>query len=548
MESYPRPTARPVITLRFEKFSSFVEEYASHLSLGGMFISAREVRPVGQVVGLEVELGDGFRLIEGVGEVVWVRSRAAGSAKPAGMALRFQALDEQGRELVLKILEEQVKSGGEPFDIDDVPADAETGAAAPADAETGAAATTPPDPAPPMPTVSAAETVRAAETPRELDFRAPWGPDLPEIPHEVLEDPEPTAASAKMEPALPAEDPVAPEASPAIQEPALKVAEQKMPDDALRPPADETVDSGSSSAPLPPAEPTAAREATPSYSLPESPRAEPSPAVAPKAAAAVAATSEVILGYEDDLFRDDLPVKSSLAATTRSMLASGARFLAALLLLAVVAGALYYRQSLARLAGLAGPSPPEPPAAAAPAEESRVQPEAAVETLASGADPALRPPSQRLPDAAPDSPPPSANQGGAGVAAEASSPIQNPDTEAGIAAAQRVEAISWRSTAAGTEVTLDLDGPLGDRRITHDRLEWAPDREQVTLAGIDFPYSPGTVRVETPELRQIRTGLHSAGGDSELRLVFDFSVGDAAITDLRELGDRIQLVVRRPVP
>ena len=115
-----------------------------------------------------------------------------------------------------------------------------------------------------------------------------------------------------------------------------------------------------------------------------------------------------------------------------------------------------------------------------------------------------------------------------------------------LAFAERVKDISWRSTAEGTEVTLLLDGQLGDRRITHDRLEWAPDREQVTLTGIAFPYNATAISVRTPELKQIRTGLHSAAGATELRLVFDFSIDDATIADLRELSDRVQVIIRRP--
>ena len=68
----------------------------------------------------------------------------------------------------------------------------------------------------------------------------------------------------------------------------------------------------------------------------------------------------------------------------------------------------------------------------------------------------------------------------------------------------------------------------------------------MTVTGIAFPYSVTTIRVRTPELKQIRTGLHSAAGASELRLVFDFSIDDASIADLRELGDRVQVVIRRP--
>jgi len=165
------PSAASRFRLRFEKFASFVEAYGSHISLGGIFLETDDPRPVGSQVAFEVELSDGYRLLEGSGEVIWIRRRPRGPEAPAGMALRFQTLDEQGRELVLKMLEEQVKGGGEPFEPDRIPGDAETGMRKAADSEPAQAA---------------------------IEFDAPWGDRLPEMPAEMLEedadDDEPTIA------------------------------------------------------------------------------------------------------------------------------------------------------------------------------------------------------------------------------------------------------------------------------------------------------------------------------------------------------------------
>ncbi len=114
------------VHLRFEKFSAFIEEYRPKISLGGMFLETTEPKPVGSTVACDFELTDGFRLCQALGEVVWVRRQAAGPDQPAGMGIRFQAIDDKGRELVLKIIDEQKEAGGQPFEVERIPPGAET--------------------------------------------------------------------------------------------------------------------------------------------------------------------------------------------------------------------------------------------------------------------------------------------------------------------------------------------------------------------------------------------------------------------------------------
>ncbi len=172
--------------LRFDKFSTFVEEYTSFLSLGGMFLKTQKPRPVGTLVSFDIKLSDSFRLFAGLGEVVWMRPREEGPGRPAGMGIRFQALDEKGRELVLKILEEQVKGGGEPFDVDEIPPGAVSAAPQQQPAVPPAA------PQQPMPEPADVRSTLAAPRPRpRVDgLAAPWGEQLPEVPTEILEEPD----------------------------------------------------------------------------------------------------------------------------------------------------------------------------------------------------------------------------------------------------------------------------------------------------------------------------------------------------------------------
>lgn len=187
--------SEPKIRLVFDKFQAFVDEYRPKISLGGVFLESSQPHPVGTRVSCEFQLADGFRLCRAVGEVTWLRPTARGPGLPAGMGVRFVALDDQGRELILKILEEQVKSGGEPFEVERVPDDAVTG---PPPSPRGDPASTHPRRSPlpgpqedPASTYSRPSVVVAAGPPPEAaaaeEFKAPWGQELPEFPDDVIE-------------------------------------------------------------------------------------------------------------------------------------------------------------------------------------------------------------------------------------------------------------------------------------------------------------------------------------------------------------------------
>lgn len=216
--SVPKPEAQ--IRLLFEKFQAFVDEYRPKISLGGVFIATAQPKPVGTTISCEFRLADGFRLCRALGDVLWVRPQATAPDRPSGMGIRFSAIDDEGRKLILKILEEQVRSGGEPFEVERLPGDVVTSRAV------GPAGARVPEPredpasthrrSPPVPTPRedpASTYARKAVTPLEqeafsdsagpfaavkpldelvveqepADFNAPWGVALPGIPEEVIE-------------------------------------------------------------------------------------------------------------------------------------------------------------------------------------------------------------------------------------------------------------------------------------------------------------------------------------------------------------------------
>jgi molecular chaperone DnaK len=111
------------VQFKFDLFSGFLSEYSSNISPGGLFIRTRTPQPIGTVLDFEFRLGDGFELIKGTGEVVWVREEDDGPARPAGMGLRFRELSQGSQELIYRIVDQHVLQGGTPFDVTQRPPD-----------------------------------------------------------------------------------------------------------------------------------------------------------------------------------------------------------------------------------------------------------------------------------------------------------------------------------------------------------------------------------------------------------------------------------------
>ncbi len=108
------------VDLVYDSFASFISDYVSNVSRGGMFIATTQVRPPGTRLTFELRLRDDFPLIRGRGEVVWVRRDGSGDADRAtGMAVRFLELDQQSAELIERMVEQHRREGGAPFAVED---------------------------------------------------------------------------------------------------------------------------------------------------------------------------------------------------------------------------------------------------------------------------------------------------------------------------------------------------------------------------------------------------------------------------------------------
>lgn len=121
LSSIPRDSRRvPIstrVTFKFERFSGFISEYSANVSPTGMFITTNSPEPPSSVLDFEFQLGDGFEIIQGKGEVVWTRAVAEGPNRPAGMGIRFLELAEGSKELIYRIVDQYIQDGGTPFDV-----------------------------------------------------------------------------------------------------------------------------------------------------------------------------------------------------------------------------------------------------------------------------------------------------------------------------------------------------------------------------------------------------------------------------------------------
>ncbi len=111
----PRAALRATVDLEFSSVTSFADQYVANVSAGGMFIDCEEQYPVGTPLDFRLHLADGFDLIRGRGQVVWIRRKGDSGDGPPGMAIRFLQVEPQGRELIERMVEQHLREGGRPF-------------------------------------------------------------------------------------------------------------------------------------------------------------------------------------------------------------------------------------------------------------------------------------------------------------------------------------------------------------------------------------------------------------------------------------------------
>ena len=106
------------VQLRFDKFQEFLTEIAGNISPGGMFVRSDDPHEPGEQFEFECSLADGFPLVSGRAEVVWVRRASTTASEASGMGVRFVHLRDRSEELIRRIVEERLKAGEEPFQLE----------------------------------------------------------------------------------------------------------------------------------------------------------------------------------------------------------------------------------------------------------------------------------------------------------------------------------------------------------------------------------------------------------------------------------------------
>jgi len=498
------------VQFKFDRFSGFLSDFSANVSPGGMFIRTRTPQPEGTVLEFEFRLGDGFELIRGRGEVVWTRAQDDGPARPAGMGLRFLELSQGSKELIYRIVDQHIQQGGTPFDVTQGP----------------------PDPIPPPPLPPAAPTAASVASLPALNL------ELPPLPG--------TSGPPKPQP------PVAPPVAPPLAPPAGGwEAENAKP----WPPSLEEEPGGFDPSPYapplaPPDDWLKARQALPKEPFPELAASAPEPVVAPDHPAA-----GLLFGTH---LERQAPRRSRRALP----------WVLVGVLVALAAGAWLFRDTLLGFAGLGGDDevtqipapearprrnrlpalPAAPPATAAetPAASAAPPPPG---TAANSAGPVTEVSPVR-PATTPARPAPTPAPAAAVAATPQASPKPQLEKPAPVPAiredtgpaATGVDKITFEKAFGGTDIILWGNGAIRSRTYVRSRIEGNPPRELIRISGIKRPAPAARLVVGTPEVLQVRTGLHA--GD-ELHIVLDLAGPKVSVTGVEEGENRLRIHLKR---
>jgi uncharacterized protein (TIGR02266 family) len=547
------------VQFKFDRFSGFISEYSANISPTGMFIVTDNPEPSGRILDLEFRLGDGFEIIKGQGEVVWVRTEPDGPSRPPGMGIRFMELSPGSQELIYRIVDRYVAQGGTPFDLTGVRPTPVAAAAAPV---TPAVPVAPAVPAPPQAPDMALPPLSLEPDPfpdlePEPGSEAsgtvlPWSPSLKETQMrggDVLPPLEPLDDIFHLEEVPPGTaEPVAAKASPPAQTvltfPGAQPEPLPAPASALFPPLD-------------PADDLDLTQAGPTVVGFDEPIPDP-PSYSAAATAPPSAT---------DLFASYLPQPAAPpeAPNVRplSTLAGGASvqqpsrrvvpLVLVAVLLAVAAAAFFLRDRIGGWVGLGGgegeeivtaeqrplprPSgtPPPPPTlqeemgltsdtSPDPDPGSAQEPPAsapATPQAESAAAPAPEEPEpQRLPEVVRRKPAPTP------VAAPPSGP-----------ALTAVDRITFEPAPGRTTVILWGNGAIRPESYNQSNVD-SPPRAVIKVFGVRKPFPTALISVRTTEVRQIRIGYHDG---NELHIVMDLAGSRVKVARIEPDGQRLRI-------
>jgi uncharacterized protein (TIGR02266 family) len=477
------------VRLEFERFSGFLDEMASNLSEGGMFVRTRNLRPVGSRLRFEISLSDHWPLVRGTGEVMWTRWRDGGPQEPAGMGVRFEDLDDASRELIGRVVAERRRAGHSPFDLEGGAPPAEE-AAASADATDDLIAEEIGEPVP----------IEMAAPPT-LDM--PIWSELPEAP--PLYVPERLPPISMSPPLAAAVGRVVP-----TERGLPPTAIDEVRSWALGGPMTEPSPKQPGSSPIPAAPAAAATTWLPEPTVASAPAGRAIPVEAGPTAQVEDARSPTASAYQP---REDAALPRA-AAGTRSEARRRSPLVFALMVLVIAAlvgaGAWYALRF-----------------ADAPGEVETEGTVVALDSLPTIAEPSITEAPPAPPGAVPDVAAPAAAD--AATAATAAAP--KPFTV--------LERVTWEEVAGGTQLTLWLDGSIPRDAIRHSRLNTGGTRELLQLVGARRAFAGGRLDVSGRDLLRVRTGFHQRPGGAEQHVVLDLTGPGVSLLGIDVAGNRV---------
>jgi hypothetical protein len=91
-------------------------------------------------------------------------------------------------------------------------------------------------------------------------------------------------------------------------------------------------------------------------------------------------------------------------------------------------------------------------------------------------------------------------------------------------------------------VTIVGNGAIPQDAFSHFRLEGATPREAVRVRGVDDSFKRPTIAVNTPEVKQVRTGYHAESG-GYLQIVVDVTSAKVQMVRLNSIDNRIEMTL-----
>ena len=522
------PVDRP-IKLQFDDSMEVIEGLCSNVSIGGMFILFDNSRPPGSLVRFELEV-PGNNAIRGLGEVVWTRAKSDLGGPEAGFGLKFRFLEQRDRQMIFKLVSQHIKERltrsqpAEPEGRETDPIGPST-TTAPADgrpdARTAPSIAVPPAPeAPSSPPSAAPATPASRRSTVDTSLRREAERDQP-LP--------PTATDVDLDPAV-GETPIYElglEAPPMSPEPSLIAPpEAAEADPAAAPPASNAEAFSDPGAP-------AAQEWSTGAHLLDGAAEEGGGRAArrefPILPVIVVLLAAGLAGFY--LFQDEIRGRSSEPdlpeAGQQAAAPAGQRDTAAPDDSSVTTGLPPAAAPPLSGRGDTPSAEPSDTSAAPPAAPLAVPP-AVPPTRAAQPPPtrAAQPPPARAVQPPPDK-------------------VPEPDKPAETSSFSRLQDVSWSEVPGGMRIVLTADGAIPTGRYNYFRLEGDPPREVLRLIGVEKSFDKRNIPVGGSAVRQIRTGFHHKNGRDEIHVVIDLTGPQWRLTEVRNLGPRLELVLGR---